>query len=288
MTGFGRSECLLKDYQFVVDIKSLNGKQLDINARLPIAIRPFEINIKQHLQAQLLRGSVDVTIYLQKNGSSKALQLNTELAQFYYNSIMQLSKELNEPIHNPINTVLTMPEVISQSADEFNEADWQIMAECITKASQQLMHNRLQEGNTLMQHVTQIINNIHQAVPLIEPFEKERITKQRQKFEAQLQESSTGINYDKNRLEQELIYYLEKLDISEEKIRLAHHCDYFIATLQSNNEIQKGKMLGFILQEIGREINTLGSKAYDANIQKIVVGMKDELEKAKEQILNVL
>ncbi len=288
MTGFGRAETQLGDYTVTVDVKSLNGKQFDLGTRLPISLKPYEIEIKNILQPLLQRGSVEIFIAMKQHGSSKPMRVNTELAKYYHAALQQISTELNETASNHLQIVMSMPEVVSQSTDELSEADWNNIAATVQTAANKLMAARLQEGSSLEKHLLQTIANIKSLSAAIEPYEAGRAVKQKEKLFNLLSEQAGEAAVDKNRLEQEIIYYLEKFDIAEEKIRLAHHCKYFLDALAEETTEQKGKKLGFILQEIGREINTTGSKANDANIQSLVVQMKDELEKAKEQALNVL
>jgi uncharacterized protein (TIGR00255 family) len=287
MTGYGRAEAKLADYLVTVDIKSLNGKQFDLTVRLPISLKQFEIEIKNMLQQKLGRGSIEIFISLKQHGSSKPMKVNTELAKFYFDAMQQVSKEIGQPIDNSMQVLMSMPEVVSQSADEISEQDWATIQQTIEQAITALTTQRIAEGKSLENHLKSCNTNILAHAASVQPYEAGRATKQKEKLLAALQENAGNQNVDLNRLEQEIIYYLEKFDISEEQIRLKHHCDFFIAEID-NAEIQKGKKIGFILQEMGREINTMGSKANDVNIQQLVVAMKDELEKAKEQSLNVL
>jgi uncharacterized protein (TIGR00255 family) len=288
MTGYGRSEGALKDYTLTVEVKSLNGKQLELNQRLPIALRPFEIQIKAYVQQHMQRGSVEVNMNLKQNGSSKAIKLNTELASFYYKAVQQLSTELNAPLQDPLAAVLQLPEVVAQVSDEFDTDDWAAVEIVLAAATKNLNASRTSEGVSLQNHLIQLMNSIEKQATDVEQYEGGRVEKQKTKLNALLNDAVGKENVDKNRFEQELIFYLEKLDISEEKVRLQHHLNYFREIMASEDKEQIGKKLGFVLQEIGREINTMGSKANDADIQKLVVQMKDDLEKAKEQILNVL
>ena len=287
MTGYGRAETAVNDYSISIDIKSLNGKQFDLGARLPMSLKPFEIQIKNILQQSLQRGSVEIYIAMKQHGSSKPMRVNTELAKYYFDALNQIGASINQEVTNPLNIVMSMPEVVSQSTDDISEADWQKIEDAIKEAAEKLMKHRALEGETLEQHLQTCVNNIENLATQVTPYEAGRAQKQKEKLLALLAEQVGEANVDKNRLEQEIIFYLEKYDIAEEKIRLAHHCQYFKDAL-AENAVQKGKKLGFIMQEIGREINTMGSKANDVNIQKLVVQMKDELEKAKEQTLNVL
>jgi uncharacterized protein (TIGR00255 family) len=288
MTGYGRSEGTLKDYSLTIEIKSLNGKQLELNQRLPVALRPFEIQIKSYVQQHLQRGSVEVNMNLKQNGSSKAIKLNTELASFYYNAVKQLSTELNAPLQDPLAAVLQLPEVVAQVSDEFDANDWPAIETVLAAAAKHLNDSRSAEGNSLEKHLVLLMTSIEKQAVEVEQYEGGRIEKQKAKLHSYLSDAVGKENVDNNRFEQELIFYLEKLDISEEKVRLQHHINYFREIMASDDKEQIGKKLGFVLQEVGREINTMGSKANDANIQKLVVQMKDDLEKAKEQILNVL
>jgi uncharacterized protein (TIGR00255 family) len=287
MTGYGRAETAINDFTIQIDIKSLNGKQFDLNTRIPISLKPFEIQIKSLLQQILQRGSVEVYIAMKQHGSSKPMTVNTELAKYYYNAAQQIADSIQQPLQNALPIIMAMPEVVSQSTDDISEADWQKIEDSIKHAAQKLMQHRATEGASIGKQLQSVVQNIENLSAQVTPHEAGRAQKQKEKLLALLAEQVGEANVDKNRLEQEIIFYLEKFDIAEEKIRLAHHCNYFKEELAEPTE-QKGKKLGFIMQEIGREINTMGSKANDVNIQKLVVQMKDELEKAKEQTLNIL
>jgi uncharacterized protein (TIGR00255 family) len=287
MTGYGRAETTINDYTISIDIKSLNGKQFDLGARLPMSLKPFEIQIKSMLQQILQRGSVEIYIAMKQHGSSKPMKVNTELAKYYYAAAQQIADSIAQPLQNALPIIMAMPEVVSQSTDDIGEQDWNKIEQSIRSAAQQLMQHRATEGNSIGVQLQSVIKNIESLATQVTPFEAGRATKQKEKLLALLADQVGDANVDKNRLEQEIIFYLEKFDIAEEKIRLAHHCNYFKEVVAEQTE-QKGKKLGFIMQEIGREINTMGSKANDVNIQKLVVQMKDELEKAKEQTLNIL
>ncbi len=286
MTGFGRAETTVQKYTVSVDVKSLNGKQFELNARLPLNLKSFEIQIKNTVQKILKRGSVEIFIALKQHGSTKPMVVNSELAKYYYTALQQIATELNQPPTDALSIVMSMPEVVGQATDDINEQDVATIIACVTAACNKLTEQRAAEGNNLQEQLLQNINNIATLSKQVEPYETDRAAKQKEKFIQQLN-TIKDVSIDTNRLEQEIIYYLEKLDITEEKVRLAHHCNYFTEALQEDVD-QKGKKIGFILQEVGREINTMGSKANDVNIQKIVVQMKDELEKAKEQALNIL
>lgn len=287
MTGFGRAEKNAGDKTFLVDIKSLNGKQFELQLRLPAMLKPFEFDIRRLLSEKLSRGSVDCTISLKDTGSSKPVTINTDLAKAYYKPLAELSAQLNLDPSHILSTLVKLPEVITPSAETLTDAEWTELQNIIASAIDDLNAHRLDEGRSLEADLLTRINNItaqQQEVIRLEPLRQQKI---RDGLVKLLEEQVGKDNYDTNRLEQELIYYIEKIDISEEQVRLKNHCDYF-KTLLAEAEESKGKKLSFILQEIGREINTTGSKAYDSTIQKCVVLMKDELEKAKEQVLNVL
>lgn len=287
MTGFGRAENNVGDKTFLVDIKSLNGKQFELQLRLPSILKPFEFDIRRLLSERLGRGSVDCMISLKETGNAKPVTINTDLAKAYYKSLAQLSAELNLDPSHILSTLVKLPEVITPSSETLSDQEWSDFKEILLTAIGNINRHRLDEGKSLEEELTVRINNIltqQEEVIKLEPLRQKKI---REGITKLLEDNVGKENYDDNRLEQELIYYIEKIDITEEQVRLKNHCDYFISLLNESDE-SKGKKLSFILQEIGREINTTGSKAYDAAIQKNVVMMKDELEKAKEQVLNVL
>jgi uncharacterized protein (TIGR00255 family) len=287
MTGFGRAEKNVGDKTFLVDIKSLNGKQFELSLKLPSILKPFEFDIRRLLSEKLVRGSVDCGISLKDTGHAKPVTINTDLAKAYYKSLAELSASLNLDPSHILSTLVKLPEVITPSSETLTDAEWADFKNILLAAIENLNNHRLNEGRSLEEDLTTRITNIvkqQDEVIKLEPLRQQKI---REGITRLLEENVGKENYDGNRLEQELIYYIEKIDISEEQVRLKNHCDYF-QTLLNETEESKGKKLSFILQEIGREINTTGSKAYDSTIQKCVVLMKDELEKAKEQVLNVL
>lgn len=287
MTGFGRAEQSVGDKTFLVDIKSLNGKQFDLQLKLPAFLKPFEFEIRKLLSEGLGRGTVDCTISLKETGNAKPVSINTNLAKAYYEPLRQLSEELALDVSTILSTLIKLPEVITPNSDTLTDEEWQKLAAVIREAINNLNEHRREEGKSLQADLELRIANIlkqQEEVERLEPLRKQKI---REGVVKLLEENVGKENYDGNRLEQELIYYIEKIDISEEQVRLRNHCDYFTSILQDAEE-SKGKKLSFVLQEIGREINTTGAKAYDSTIQKSVVLMKDELEKAKEQVLNVL
>ncbi|HTN46756.1 MAG TPA: YicC/YloC family endoribonuclease [Flavipsychrobacter sp.] len=288
MTGFGRAEGNINNRQVIVEIKSLNGKQFEMGTKqLPPILRSYELDLRNILASRLLRGTIDFNIAVKQDGASKPMLINTDLARYYYQGMKQISNELGVAEDNILSTIMRMPEVIAADQDVLPEAEWNEVMQLILQASDLLMKHRLDEGKMLKKDLEERIGNISALLEKILPLEPQRAEKIKTKLQQMLNTMVGSENVDANRFEQEMIYYLERIDFSEEKIRLKQHCDYFMEAIH-NDEPAKGKKLGFILQEIGREINTLGSKANHADIQKIVIEMKDELEKAKEQILNVL
>ena len=287
MTGFGRAEQSVGDKTFLVDIKSLNGKQFDLQLKLPAFLKPFEFDIRKLLSEKLGRGTVDCTISLKETGNAKPVTINTDLAKAYYQPLRVLSDELGLDTSSLLSTLIKLPEVITPTSDTLTDEEWAKLAAVIQEAIRNLNHHRAEEGKSLQADLELRIANIvkqQEEIAKLEPLRKQKI---REGVVKLLEENVGKENYDTNRLEQELVYYIEKIDISEEQVRLKNHCDYF-TTILREPEDSKGKKLSFVLQEIGREINTTGAKAYDSTIQKSVVLMKDELEKAKEQVLNVL
>ncbi|MBO9573464.1 MAG: YicC family protein [Chitinophagaceae bacterium] len=287
MTGFGRTERAVGDKTFLVDIKSLNGKQFELNLKLPAFIKPYEFEIRNILSKNLNRGSVDCTITLKETGSAKPVTINTDLAKAYFKPIDEISKALNLDSAHILSTLLKLPEVITPTGETLTDKEWEQLQQVILSAIEDLNNHRLEEGKALQVDLMLRISNIlklQEEISRLEPNRKVRIKDGLIKI---LEENVGKDSYDSNRLEQEIIYYIEKIDLSEEQVRLRNHCNYFMSIIAEPEE-GKGKKLSFVLQEIGREINTTGAKAYDSEIQKSVVLMKDELEKAKEQVLNVL
>lgn len=287
MTGFGKAERTHGELTTSVEIKSLNGKQLDVNLKISPLLRPYEFDIRNLVQQTLMRGSVDVTINIRQNGATRPMVINTTLAGHYYRHISAMARELSLPETDILGALLKLPEVVSPSTEEISPAEWEEVKDVLGEAIRDIDKHRLDEGISLEQDLLLRIDNIEQyqeEIKVQEPLRKARI---RQRLDNSLEEWILKENLDKNRLEQELVFYIEKLDISEEQVRLANHLRYFRETIAEDG-LAMGKRLNFILQEVGREINTTGAKANDAIIQQSVVRMKDELEKAKEQIMNVL
>jgi uncharacterized protein (TIGR00255 family) len=287
MTGFGRAEQTVNDKTYLVEIKSLNGKQLEINLKIPPVLKSYEFDVRSLLQENLLRGTIECFIVVKQNGSSKPVVINTDLIKAYYKQIAELAEDLKIDTNSVLSALLRLPEVVSPSNEVLEENDWAELKKVIEAALKELNHHRTDEGLSLEKELRLRIKNINdqeEEILKLEPRRKERMKEELIKL---LEENVGKENYDPNRMEQELIFYIEKIDIREEQVRLKNHCEYF-TTIMDDNEEAKGKKLSFVMQEIGREINTTGSKAYDSDIQQCVVLMKDELEKAKEQIFNVL
>lgn len=287
MTGFGRAEATIDRRQVVVEIKALNGKQFELMTKLPPILRLYELDIRNTLNAMLLRGTIDVNITVKQEGASKPMVVNTDLAMFYYQGMKQIADQIGLPQDNIISTLMRMPEVVAPDQDALAAEEWAKVKVVLVQAAENLMEHRRHEGEVLYKDIHSRIDNIEQLLNKVLPLEAERTERVRNRLGQWLEDIIGKQKIDENRLEQEMIYYLERMDFSEEKTRLRQHCRYFHDTVD-NKDVGVGRKLNFIMQEIGREINTLGSKANHAEIQQIVINMKDELEKAKEQILNIL
>ena len=287
MTGYGKEDCQYTDKKIIIEIKSLNSKQFDINTRLPGYYKEKELEIRNLINTKLIRGKIDFSLFVDSGDAENAIKINEKLVADYYKQLKSISEnlEINEE-SNWFSVLTRLPDVLKTERTELEEKEWNIVLPCIENAIEKLLAFREQEGMALERDITRRICNIDNLISEIQVFEENRITNIKTRLINNLKEIGKNTNYDENRLEQELIFYLEKLDINEEKVRLQNHCNYFIENLKSNESI--GKKLGFITQEIGREVNTIGAKANDADIQRIVVQMKDELEKIKEQLMNVL
>ncbi len=286
MTGFGKVTADLPSKKVTIEIKSLNSKQLDLSMRISPVYREKEMLIRNDLLQALERGKIEITINIEDIGKEASTKINLPVLESYYEQIKTISENLQIPVPNDwFMTLLRMPEVIKSDLTELDESEWGTVYQAFQDAVRQLIDFRLQEGAMLKKLFEQKIANITDLLRLIDPYENERIEKLKSRITENLKKLSE-IELDANRFEQEMIYYIEKFDINEEKSRLENHLQYFTETL--NNGSGQGKKLGFITQEIGREINTLGSKSNHVEIQKIVVQMKDELEQIKEQVLNIL
>lgn len=286
MTGYGKAVAELPNKKVHVEIKSLNSKALDLTMRVAPIYREKEIELRNEIAKYLERGKVDFILWVEKN-VSEGNSINTAVFEGYYRQINALSEQLSIALPADwFQTILRMPDVMSTTeVEELSDDEWEAVHNAVVQAIEALVAFRKQEGQALYRKFSEKIENIGNLLSTVEPYEKERVEKIRQRIVETL-EKIIGVDYDKNRLEQELIYYIEKLDINEEKQRLSNHLQYFMKTMEEG--VGQGKKLGFIAQEMGREINTLGSKSNHAEMQKIVVHMKDELEQIKEQVLNVM
>lgn len=286
MTGFGKVTAELPSKKVTVEIKALNSKQLDLSTRIPSIYKDKEMELRSLLLQSLERGKVEFNIFIEYIGKDTPTQINLAAVENYYNQIKVIAEKLNISVPNDwFQTLLRMPDAIKSETVEPDESEWEVVLETVKDAIKHLCDFRIQEGAMLQKLFEQKIANIATLLKEVEKYEGERIEKIKARIMDNLQKIAEK-DYDKNRFEQEMIYYIEKLDVNEEKQRLTNHLKYFISTLESGNG--QGKKLGFIAQEMGREINTLGSKSNHAEMQKIVVQMKDELEQIKEQVLNVM
>ena len=287
MTGYGKAVVTYKEKKINVEVKSLNSKQLDLNTRIAPLYREKEMEMRQMVAEALIRGKVDMSVWIEKDMAVDATPINAALVENYYQQMKVISDKTGISMpEDCFYTLIRMPDVLTKTETEvLDEEEWLVVREAVKEALKNLVDFRMQEGAALQKKFTEKIDNIACLLAEIEPFEKSRVEKIKARIIDGLQQIP-GVEYDKNRLEQELIYYIEKLDISEEKQRLNNHLKYFRDTM--NEPAGQGKKLGFIAQEMGREINTTGSKSNQAEMQNIVVKMKDELEQIKEQVLNAL
>lgn len=289
MTGFGKHIINTENNNYQIEIRTLNSKQIDINLRMPFFLKEYELDIRNILNTSLIRGKIDVNIINEKATSDTVPSINQSVASHYLEEIENLTKTLNlNNIDNDqlLSMILKMPDILSSPIESIDPAEWVKLKDGLEIAIEKVNDFRLTEGKALFDDLNVRILKITELQKKVDPFEPERAIRIKERIRNNLSNFSEEIQHDKNRFEQEMIYYIEKLDITEEKVRLKKHCEYFLETMK--NEEFPGKKLGFIGQEIGREINTLGAKANDADLQKIVVLMKDELEKIKEQLFNIL
>jgi len=286
MTGYGKAMCDLPGKKITIEIKSLNSKQFDWNSKIPLLYREWELEMKSIVAKKLERGKVDFYLSIENTDGSASYSLDEDRIKKYYSQLLDLSKGLKTPQSDILQLVMRLPDVIKTEKEELKEDEWQAIGSTINIAMDELDAFRKEEGKILENDFKERINKIISLLDQIEPYEQERINHLKERIRKNLFEFIDKEKIDQNRFEQELFYYIEKIDITEEKVRLKKHVDYFLDTLKDPEP--PGKKLGFVTQEIGREINTLGSKANNFNIQAIVVQMKDELEKVKEQLLNIL
>lgn len=286
MTGFGKSEVTIGHLHVNIEIRSLNSKFLDLTLKIPTVFKEIDSSLRSIIKNELNRGKIELAIHYEKINSNSKITINKEQLKNYYNQLKEISAELNNQNNEDfMGYALKLPEVIQHQKETIDKQSNEILINAVKKACKDLKSFREKEGESLQKELLNYVNSIQDNLAKINPFEKERLPKVKQKLLRSVEELNLKSQIDEKRLEQELIYYAEKLDLTEEKVRLKEHCIHFMETLK---EINSGKKLGFITQEMGREINTLGSKAHHISIQKIVVEMKDELEKIKEQVLNIL
>ncbi len=289
MTGWGKAVCELPGKKLTIEIKSLNSKQLDLSVRMPSVFKDKELELRNIISEKLLRGKVDITIMMEQTSKQSSAVINADVLKQYYDQLKKIASELDIPIGEDIMPgLLRMPDVMSSGTEESVETDWPSVLKAVNEALEGVLKYRLNEGKVLELDFMSRIQIIENLIPEVEVFESRRIQKIRDKILSSLEGMNLNgsMKFDKDRFEQELIYYLEKIDITEEKVRLRNNCHHFNEVALETGVV--GKKLGFVVQEIGREINTLGSKANDSDMQKIVVQMKDELEKVKEQLMNIL
>lgn len=284
MTGFGKAQAAAGNKKINVEIRSLNSKQFDLNVRIPSVYREKELTLRSVLNKKLTRGKVDLSLYIEEGADATSVKINKELALKYAADLKLLATELNEEV-NLLPLLIKMPDVMKTQREELDEKEWEVVLATIDKAMDALNQYREDEGAQLHKEIKGRIDNISDLLLKVEAADPKRKEAVREKIMNNFKDADLSEKIDQNRLEQELIYYLEKMDITEEKVRLKTHCEYFLKTMETE---AAGRKLNFITQEIGREINTIGSKAADADMQKNVVMMKDELEKIKEQSLNIL
>ena len=286
MTGFGKSEVTIGHLHVNIEIRSLNSKFLDLTLKIPTVFKEIDSSLRSIIKNELNRGKIELAIHYEKINSNSKITINKEQLKNYYNQLKEISTELNNQNNEDfMGYALKLPEVIQHQKETVDKQSNEILINAVKQACKDLKSFREKEGESLQKELLNYVNSIQDNLAKINPFEKERLPKVKQKLLRSVEELNLKSQIDEKRLEQELIYYAEKLDLTEEKVRLKEHCIHFMETLK---EINSGKKLGFITQEMGREINTLGSKAHHLSIQKIVVEMKDELEKIKEQVLNIL
>ena len=285
MTGFGKATVELPGKKITVEVKSLNSKQLDASIKMPSAYKDKELEIRSEITKVFERGKIDFYLNVEISGDQSNYTINKPLVIHYYNELKALSEEIGETLEL-LPLALKMPDVLKTVREDIDEDEWNHVRIAVDDALKQADNFRIEEGTLLAKDFEYRIGLIRQYSIDVIPFEKARIPLVRERLMRDIADLSDSSKFDPNRIEQELIYYIEKLDITEEKVRLAKHIDYFLATIKEDGS--QGKKLGFITQELGREINTMGSKANDADIQKLVVQMKDELEKVKEQLMNIL
>ncbi len=287
MTGYGRANGNFGDKTIAVEVRALNSKLTDVKLRLPGDYKEKEVELRKLVIDHAERGKIDLIVDVQNADGAAAVSLNEGLFRGYHRELMRLTTELGIPQGDILQAILRIPNIVASPGGEVDEAEWATICAVVTRALDQFKAFRIQEGDVLEADLRMRVETIRQLLTEVPPFEQARFVKMRERLRSNLEENLGREKVDNNRFEQEILFYLEKMDITEEKVRLEQHCKYFIEQVE-NPQQSAGRTLNFISQEIGREINTLGAKAYDADIQRIVVQMKDELEKVKEQLANVL
>jgi uncharacterized protein (TIGR00255 family) len=287
MTGFGKAEFEVNNKKITLELKTLNSKQVDISARIPSVYREKEIEIRRELAEKLVRGKIDLTIYVENHGSESNSKINESILISYYNHLNKITDSLGlKSDQNTLMALLRLPDVVKTEYETFDEQEWLVIFGQLQKAIEEIEAFRITEGNALEADIISNTNKIIELLQQVTPFENQRMEIIKNRLTESLGKLNLAGGADENRFEQELVYYLDKMDMNEEKVRLENHCVFFLETI--SGEENNGKKLAFIAQEMGREINTLGSKAYESNIQRLVVQMKDYLERIKEQLLNVI
>lgn len=287
MTGYGRAHGAFGDKTISAELRALNSKMTDIKLRLPGDYKEKEVEIRKMISDHAERGKIDFSLDIQNADGAASVSLNEGLFKGYYNALTKLADDLKMERGDIMQTILRIPNVVAATTGEIDEDEWVVISETISRALEALHHFRKQEGKALEADLRLRVTNIMLLLTEVTPYERERFTRMRERLRNNMEDGFGKENLDTNRFEQEILYYLEKMDVTEEKVRLEQHCKYFIEQIDNNNQ-SAGRTLNFISQEMGREINTLGAKAYDSDIQRLIVQMKDELEKIKEQLANVL
>ena len=285
MTGYGRVSQTFGEKTISIEIRSLNSKYSDVRVKVPQNYKEKEVEVRKIVIDKVERGKIDLTLEISSNEGDDNYGLNIALFKKYHHELSKLATELNIPDGDMLQAILRLPNVVSTAAEFINEEEWEQVKDTLHKAIDKFQQYRAAEGEAMEQDMMLRVNNISSLLKQLEPFEQDRITRLRQRLHQNLEEHLGKDKIDENRFEQEILFYLEKIDLTEEKVRLEQHCKYYLEEL-AKDKSQKGRKLSFISQEMGREINTMGAKAYSSDIQRIVVGMKDELEKIKEQVAN--
>ncbi len=287
MTGFGQAQEVVGNQKFSLELKSLNGKATDIRLKVPSYYKDKEMIVRRTLLKGAMRGKIEANLSIISDAGDNEFGINAALYKKYFNELLEIHETIGAPTGDLASAILRIPNVVSSRDEEISEEEWKVVESIMTKAIESLNAFRSDEGKAMYKDLMMSRDIIASGLPKIEPFEEERIERLKERLNRNLNEFKQSDSVDQNRFEQEMIYYLEKLDINEEKVRLAQHCVYFEEVI-NNSDLEKGKKLQFIAQEMGREINTLGAKAQHSEIQQVVVSMKEALEKIKEQVLNIV